>query len=122
MLHINWEKQQGARFLVLRIRRGGCLALVALVCAGVLVLAVFTLRIDRFLAADDLAPADAIVVPASAPSRIRHAVNLYAQGYAPVVAFTDATYKDAGLAWPSPPAPHPTATTIPGTGGAAKRG
>lgn len=98
MLHIHRENQQGARYLVLRVRRGGCLALVALLCAGVLALTLFTLRIDRFLTVDDPpSPADAIVVLASNPKRIRHAVNLYAQGYAPVVVFTDATYKDAGL-------------------------
>lgn len=98
MLHINWENDQGARYLVLRIRRGGCLALAALVCAGALALALFTLHIGRFLTVDDpLSPADAIVVLASNPDRIRHAVNLYTQGYAPVVVFTDATYKDAGL-------------------------
>jgi uncharacterized SAM-binding protein YcdF (DUF218 family) len=83
---------------VLRLRRGGCLALAALLCAGLLALTIFTLHIDRFLTVDDPpAPADAIVVLASNPSRIQHAVNLYAQGYAPVVVFTDATYKDAGL-------------------------
>lgn len=99
MLHIHWENQQSAHYLVLRIRRGGCLALVALLCAGVLALTIFTLRIDRFLTVNDpLAPADAIVVLASNPKRIHHAVNLYTQGYAPVVVFTDATYKDAGLA------------------------
>jgi uncharacterized SAM-binding protein YcdF (DUF218 family) len=99
MLNIHWENQLGARYLVLRIRRGGCLALVALLGAGLLALVTFTLRIDRFLTVDDpLAPADAIVVLASSPKRIQHAVALHAQGYAPVVVFTDATYKDAGLA------------------------
>lgn len=42
--------------------------------------------------------ADAIVVLASAPSRIRHAVSLFEQGYAPVVVFTDATYQNTDLA------------------------
>jgi len=99
MLHINLENDHGARYLVLRVRRGGCLVLAALLCAGALALALLTLRIDRFLTVDEpLAPADAIVVLASDPKRIQHAVNLYAQGYAPVVVFTDATYKDAGLA------------------------
>ncbi len=99
MLHIHWENQHSARYLVLRVRRGGCLVLAALLCVNCLALALFTLRIDRFLNVDaPPAPADAIVVLASNPKRIRHAVALYAQGYAPVVAFTDATYKDAGLA------------------------
>jgi len=99
MLCIHWENDHDARYLVLRVRRGGCLALAALLCAGALALAIFTLRIDRFLNADTPpAPADAIIVLASNPDRIRHAVALYTQGYAPVVVFTDATYKDAGLA------------------------
>jgi len=98
MLNIHWENDRGTRYLVLRVRHSGCLALAALLCAGLLALTLFTLRIDRFLTVDDpLAPADAIVVLASNPSRIEHAVALYTEGYAPVVAFTDATYKDAGL-------------------------
>jgi uncharacterized SAM-binding protein YcdF (DUF218 family) len=84
---------------VLRIRRSGCLALITLLCAGLLALAIFALQIDHFLNVDEPpAPADAIVVLASNPKRIQHAVNLYTQGYAPVVVFTDAMYKDAGLA------------------------
>ncbi|HNT74569.1 MAG TPA: YdcF family protein [Anaerolineae bacterium] len=64
----------------------------------------FTLRIDHFLILDE-APvsADAIVVLASAPSRIRHAVSLFKQGYAPVVVFTDATYHNTQLACSSAP-------------------
>lgn len=94
----DWENQQGARYLVLRVRRSGCLALAALLCAGLLALAIFTRHIDRFLNVDEPpSQADAIVVLASNPHRIHHAVDLYTQGYAPVVAFTDATYKDAGL-------------------------
>lgn len=99
MLCIHWENDRDTHYLVLRVRRGGCLALAALLCAGALALAAFILHIDRFLTVDDpLFQANAIVVLASNPNRIQHAVDLYAQGYAPVVVFTDATYKDAGLA------------------------
>ncbi|MGC9397206.1 MAG: YdcF family protein [Anaerolineae bacterium] len=99
MLHINWENDHGARYLVLRVRRGGCLALAAVLCAALLALAIFAVHIDRFLnVGEPPVHADAIVVLASNPDRIRHAVDLHAQGYAPVVVFTDATYKDAGLA------------------------
>ncbi len=42
MLHVHRQNQQSARYLVLRVRRGGCLALVALLCAGVFAPAIFT--------------------------------------------------------------------------------
>ena len=64
-----------------------------------MIFAVFALAAGPFLAATDVpAPADAIVVLAAGVGRTRHAVDLFHQGYAPAVVFSDATYKDVGLA------------------------
>lgn len=98
-MRLSLEKHQGTHYCVLRIHRRGCLALAAILTAGLFVLAIFIMRTDRFLTADaPPTPADAIVVLASEPHRVRRAVALFEQGYAPVVVFTDATYQNTDLA------------------------
>jgi uncharacterized SAM-binding protein YcdF (DUF218 family) len=70
------------------------------VLGAVLVLGAFALAAGRFLVVTDALPhADAIVVlGGDAPHRARHAVDLFNQGYAPLVVFSGGTLQDVGLA------------------------
>jgi uncharacterized SAM-binding protein YcdF (DUF218 family) len=88
---------------VQRVRRycRGCLVLAAgLVLALVVALAAFAWGAGRFLTVDGtLAPADAIVVlGGGVPGRAHHAVDLFSQGYAPLVVFSGGTLENTGLA------------------------
>lgn len=82
--------------------RTGCLlASLAHLLGGVLALGLFALTAGHCLVTvDTLAPADAIVVlggDAGNYWRVRHAVDLYNAGRAPVVVFSGGELKDAGL-------------------------
>ena len=78
--------------------KGCLLGLAAHLAGGLMIFGVFALAAGPFLAATDVpAPADAIVVLAASVGRTRHAVDLFHQGYAPVVVFSDAALVDVGL-------------------------
>ena len=78
-------------------------AVAILLSVGVTACLLATWRIGYFLDATTTpASADAIVVLGGEGSgfmRTRHAVELYAAGYAPMVAFSGGTQVKAGLAW-----------------------
>ena len=79
----------------------GCLLAAGLhLLGGLLVLAVFGLTAGRFLvAAAPPVSADAIVVLGGGdPNRAQYAVDLYNEGYAPLVVFSGGTLVDLGLA------------------------
>jgi uncharacterized SAM-binding protein YcdF (DUF218 family) len=70
--------------------------------AGLLALGIFTITVGHFLTAvDAFSQADAIVVLGGDGGnffRVQHAVELFNEGYAPVVVFSGGTLKDAGIA------------------------
>ena len=75
------------------------LASTALLLSGLMALGVFTITVGHLLTAVDALPqADAIVVLGGDVNRVQHAVDLFNEGYAPVVVFSGGTLKDAGLA------------------------
>ena len=79
----------------------GCLLFgIALLLGGLLALGVFTITIGHFLTAvDTVSPANAIVVLGGGVDRVQQAVDLFNEGYAPVVVFSGGvSLKDAGLA------------------------
>ena len=83
--------------------RKGCLITgIAHLLGGLLVLGVFTLTAGHCLTAvDTFSQADAIVVLGGDGGnfyRVRHAVDLYNAGRAPVIVFSGGTLADAGLA------------------------
>ena len=66
---------------------------------GLIAFGLFLLRVGYFLTTDDaLSPADAIVVLGGHPRRARHAVDLFNQGYAPLIVFGGSTMSSVGLA------------------------
>jgi uncharacterized SAM-binding protein YcdF (DUF218 family) len=83
--------------------KGCILAGIALLLVGLLALGVFTITAGHFLTAvDALSQADAIVVLGGDGGnfyRVQQGVDLFNQGYAPVVVFSGGvSLKDAGLA------------------------
>lgn len=89
------------RRLVVPLRCRGCLLrALAHVLGAILALGAFALAAGRFLVVTDTLPyTDAIVVlGGGGPHRARHAVDLFNQGYAPLVVFSGGTLEDVGLA------------------------
>ena len=82
--------------------RGCFLSGTALILFILLALSVFTITAGHFLATEDaISQADAIVVLGGDGGdffRVQQGVDLFNQGYAPVVVFSGGTLKDAGLA------------------------
>nr|HID15072.1 YdcF family protein [Anaerolineae bacterium] len=82
--------------------RGCLISGIALLLAGLLALGVFTITVGHFLATEDaFSQADAIVVLGGEDGsffRVRHAMELFNAGHAPVVVFSGGTLKDAGIA------------------------
>lgn len=74
----------------------------ALLLCSLLAAGIFAITVGHFLATDDaISQADAIVVLGGEDSsffRVQHAVELFNEGYAPVVIFSGGTLADAGLA------------------------
>ena len=74
----------------------------ALLLCSLLAAGIFAITVGHFLATDDaISQADAIVVLGGEDSsffRVRHGVDLFNAGYAPVVVFSGGTLKDAGIA------------------------
>lgn len=82
--------------------RGCLISGIALLLVGLLALGVFTITVGHFLATEDaFSQADAIVVLGGEDGsffRVRHAMELFNAGHAPVVVFSGGTLKDAGIA------------------------
>ncbi len=80
--------------------KGCLLSGVALLLVGLLALGAFTITVGHFLTAvDAYSQADAIVVLGGDVDRVQLAVDLFSEGYAPVVVFSGGiSLKDAGLA------------------------
>jgi uncharacterized SAM-binding protein YcdF (DUF218 family) len=79
----------------------GCIVVgIALLLGASLALGVFTITAGHFLTAvDAFSQADAIVVLGGDVDRVQLAVDLFSEGYAPVVVFSGGiSLKDAGLA------------------------
>ena len=82
--------------------KGYLLAGIALLLSVLLALSVFTITVGHFLTTvDAFSQVDAIVVLGGDDSdffRVRQGVDLFNEGYAPVVVFSGGTLKDAGIA------------------------
>ena len=86
------------------MRCKGCIAVcVGLIIIGIIVPGMLTMMAGRFLAVDDgISTSDAIVSLggdySEGFSRVRHSVDLFNDGYAPVVVLSGGTMAGAGLA------------------------
>jgi len=82
--------------------RGCLLTGIALLLAALLALSIFAIAAGHFLTAvDAISQADAIVVLGGNGGnfyRVQQGVDLFNQGYAPLVVFSGGTLKDAGIA------------------------
>jgi uncharacterized SAM-binding protein YcdF (DUF218 family) len=82
--------------------KGCLLSGVALLLVGLLALGVFAITVGHFLTAvDAFSQADAIVIlggDGGSFFRVQQGVDLFNEGYAPVLVFSGGTLKDAGIA------------------------